>query len=67
MSTLFDLELARERRQELLGEARERRIARALLRARRGVEKGRSGVTRGLHDVSWGLAEKESTASYHST
>jgi hypothetical protein len=67
MSTLFDLELARERREELLGEARERRIARALLRARRGVEKGRSGVRRELHDVSWGLAEKESTASCHST
>ena len=67
MSTLFDLELARERREELLGEARERGLARALLRSRRGVEKGRRGVTKELHDVSWGLAEKESTASYHST
>ena len=67
MSTLFDLELARERREELLGEARERRLARALLRSRRGVEKGRRGVTKELHDVSWGLAEKESTVSCHST
>ena len=67
MRTLFDLELARERREELLGEARERRLARALLRARRGVEKSRRGVKEELHNVSWGLAEKESTVSCHST
>jgi len=67
MSTLFDLELARERREELLGEARGRRLARALLRSRRGVEKGWRGVTEELHDVSWGLAETESTVSCHST
>jgi hypothetical protein len=67
MSTLFDLELARERRDELLSEARERRIARALLSARRGVEESRRGGTRELHDVSWELAEKESTVSCQST
>jgi hypothetical protein len=67
MSTLFDLELARERREELLGEAWERRLARALLRSRRGGEKGRRGVKGELHDVSWGLAEKESTVSCRTT
>ena len=67
MSTLFELELARERRDELLGEARERRLARALLRARRDVEKGRRGETRELHDMSWGLAEEESSVSCHAT
>ena len=67
MSTLFDLELARERREELLDEARERRLARALLRSRWGVEKGRRGVTRELHEGSSGLAENESTVSCHTT
>jgi hypothetical protein len=54
----FDLELAKVRRDELLREAEERRIARALRRARRG--EGRSG---GLESVeaSWGLAEEEPT------
>ena len=66
MSTLFDLELARERRDELLHEAEERRLARALLRFRRGEEDQR-GVTEELHDISWGLAEKEYTASCHTT
>ena len=66
MGTLFDVELARERRYELLHEAEERRLARALRRFRRGEEDQR-GVTRELHDVSWGLAEKESTASCHTT
>jgi hypothetical protein len=66
MSTLFDLELARERRDELLHEAEERRLARALRRFRRGEEDQR-GVTRELRDVSWGLAEKESTVSCRST
>ena len=66
MGTLFDLEIARERRYELLHEAEERRLARALRRFRRGEEDQR-GVTRELRDVSWGLAEKESTASCHTT
>ena len=66
MGTLFDLEIARERRYELLHEAEERRLARALRRFRRGEEDQR-GVTRELHDVGWGLAEKESTASCHTT
>ena len=44
MGTLFDLEIARERRDELLHEAEERRIADALRRARRGVEESRRGV-----------------------
>ena len=48
MGTLFDLEIARERRDELLHEAEERRIAGALLRARRGVEESRRGVPRGV-------------------
>jgi hypothetical protein len=67
MSGLFDLELARERREGLLGEARERRLARALLRARRGGDKSWRGVKGELHDVSWGLAEKESTVSCRTT
>jgi hypothetical protein len=67
MSTLFELELARGRRDELWGEARERRLARALLRARRDVEKSRRGETRELHDMSWGLVEEESSVSCHTT
>jgi hypothetical protein len=66
MGILFDLELARGRRDELLHEVEERRLARALRRFRRGEEDQR-GVTRELHDVGWGLAEKESTASCHTT
>jgi hypothetical protein len=67
MSTLFDLELARERRDELLHEAEERRLARALRRFRQGDGEDHRGVRRELHDVGWGLAEKESTVSCHST
>ena len=67
MGTLFDLEIARERRYELLHEAEERRLARALRRFRRGDGEDHRGVTRELHDVGWGLAEKESTASCHTT
>jgi hypothetical protein len=67
MSTLFDLELARERRDELLHEAEERRLARALRRFRRGDGEDHRGVTRELHDVGRGLAEKESPASCHTT
>jgi len=39
MGDPFDLEKARERRAELLREAEERRVAGALRRARRGVER----------------------------
>ena len=67
MSTLFDLELARERRDELLHEAEERRLARALRRFHQGDGEDHRGVRRELHDVSWGLAEKESTVSCRST
>jgi hypothetical protein len=61
MSYPFDLELARERREGLLSEARERRIARALRKARQSVEEGRRGVTRELDgvEVNWDLAEEE--------
>ncbi len=61
MSYPFDLELARERREDLLREARERRIARALRKARRSVREARRAVTRELDgvEVTWGLAEDE--------
>jgi hypothetical protein len=39
MGDPFDLKRARERRAELLREAEERRLASALRRARRGVER----------------------------
>jgi hypothetical protein len=61
MGILFDLELARERRDELLHEAEERRLARALRRARRG--EGRRGGPGRLESVeaNWRLAEEEPT------
>lgn len=65
MGDPFDLELARERREELLREAEERRRARALRRARRDVVEGRhGGVTKreGV-EVRWGLAEEESAVA----
>jgi hypothetical protein len=67
MGTLFDLEIARERRYELLHEAEERRLARALRRFRRGDGEDHRGVTRELHHGSWELAEKDSTVSCHAT
>jgi hypothetical protein len=54
----FDLELARGRQEELLREAEERRIARALRRSRRGED--RSGRLEGV-EASWELAEEEPT------
>ena len=51
MSTLFDLELARQRRDELLHEAEGRRIARALRKARRSVEDDGRPVTRELEGL----------------
>src|SRR5688500_17709660 len=61
MSTLFDLELARERRKELLREAEGRRIARALRKACRSAKDDKRTVTRELEGlkVGWGLAEEE--------
>jgi hypothetical protein len=61
----FDLERARERRDELLREAEERRLAGALRKARRDVgESTRGGVSKleGV-EVSWGLAEEESAVA----
>jgi hypothetical protein len=57
----FDLEIARGRQEELLREAEERRIARALRKARRSVKEDRRSATRELEGlkVGWGLAEKE--------
>ena len=61
MSNPFDLELARGRQEELLREAEERRIARALRKDRRSVEEGKRSMTRELEGlkVGWGLAEEE--------
>jgi len=61
----FDLEMARERRQELLREAEERRIAGILRRARRNVGEDRHGGVSRLEDVEvrWGLAEEESAVA----
>ncbi len=61
MYGLYVVELARERREGLLREAEERRLARALLKNRLGSGAGRSA---GLEDwdrplVRWGLAEDE--------
>lgn len=58
----FDLEIARERREELLREAEERRIARALRKARRDFVEGRDNAGSKL-EVRWGLAEEESAVA----
>jgi predicted N-acetyltransferase YhbS len=57
----FDLETARQRQQDLLREARERRIAAPLRKVRRDVEEKGRGVPKQLEDVAvrWGLAEDE--------
>ena len=62
MGSPFDLEMARERQEELLREAEERRIAGTLRRARRDAKSG--GVSR-IEDVEvgWGLAEDESVVA----
>lgn len=54
MGNPLDLELARERREELLREAAGRRLALALREDRRDDEEGLGGVV-----VRWGLAEDE--------
>ena len=61
----FDLETARQRQQDLLREARERRIAAPLRKARRDVEEKGRGVPKQLEDVAvrWGLAEDEAAVA----
>jgi len=54
----LDLELARERREELLREAAGRRLALALREDRRDDEEGLGGVV-----VRWGLAEDEAAVA----
>lgn len=65
MSDPFELEMARERREGLLREAEERRIAGALRRARRDAEEGRDDEVSNFEDVEvrWGLAEDESAVA----
>jgi hypothetical protein len=57
----FDLEIAGQRQQDLLREARERRIAAPLLKARRGVDEDGRGVPKEPENVQvrWGLAEDD--------
>ena len=65
MGDLFDLERARERRDELLREAEERRIAGTLRRARRDVGEGEHSEPSRLEgvEVRWGLAREESAVA----
>lgn len=58
MGNPLDLELARERREELLREAAGRRLALALREDRRDDEEGLGGVV-----VRWGLAEDEAAVA----
>ena len=58
MYGMMDLELARERRRELMREAEEARMAREA-RARRPEKPERDGMTR----VRWGLAEDEAAVA----
>src|SRR5215213_9371592 len=57
----FDLETARQRQQDLLREAQERRIAAPLRKARRGVDEDGRSVPKEPENVEvrWGLAEDE--------
>jgi len=55
----FDLEIARQHQQDLLREARERRIAAPLRRARRGVDEAGRGAPKEDVEVRWGLAEDD--------
>ena len=57
----FDLEITKQRQEGLLREARERRIADSLRKARRSVGEGGCGVQGGSAGVKvgWGLAEEE--------
>lgn len=62
MGEPFDLELARERREELLREAEERRIARALRGTRRNVGEDRRGGVAGV-EVRCGLVRDEAAVA----
>ena len=57
----FDLETARQRQQDLLREAQERRIAAPLRKARRGVDEDGLSVPKEPENVEvrWGLAEDD--------
>ena len=57
----FDLETARQRQQDLLREAQERRIAAPLRKARRGVDEDGLSVPKEHENVEvrWGLAEDD--------
>jgi hypothetical protein len=57
----FDLEIARQHQQDLLREARERRISAPLRKARRSVDEDGRGVPKEPEDVEvrWGLAEDD--------
>jgi hypothetical protein len=59
----FDLEMARERREELLREAEGRRLADSFRRARRDVGEDRHGGPDDGVEVRWGLAEEESAVA----
>ena len=61
MGNPFELEMARKRREELLREAEERRMAGILRRARRDAGEGRDDEVSRFEDVEvrWGLAEDE--------
>jgi len=59
----FDLETAKQRQQDLLREAQERRIAAPLRKARRGVDEDGCGMPKDSEDVRWGLAEDEVTVA----
>ncbi len=61
MGNPFELEMARKRREELLREAEERRMAGILRRARRDAAEGRDEEASRFEDVEvrWGLAEDE--------
>lgn len=62
MGDPFDLELARERREELLREAEERRLARSLRGTRRNLGEDRRGGVAGV-EVCWGLARDEAAVA----
>jgi hypothetical protein len=57
MIDLFDLEAAKRRREDLLREAQEHRIAAALRKAH-GSRRGVSGQSEDV-EVSWGFADEE--------
>lgn len=58
MGDPFGFQIARERQRELLREAEERRISRALRRSRRGADRDDEVEEEGV-EVGWGLAGDE--------